>query len=79
LLEEGKLGGKHQAHLLKGKRKSNHRERGWFDTPTQRPGCLDQKPKGKTDAPHQSRKKKTCQYCGKTGHVEKVATRREMI
>jgi hypothetical protein len=50
----------------------NHKERGWFDTPIQRPGCLDQKPKGKIDAPHQSRKKKTCQYCGKTGHVEKV-------
>jgi hypothetical protein len=35
LLEEGNLGGKHQAHLLKGKRKLDHRERVWFDTSTQ--------------------------------------------
>jgi hypothetical protein len=53
LLDEGKLGGKHQSHLLKGKGKSNHKERGQFDTPIQRPGCLDQKPKGNTYAPRQ--------------------------
>jgi hypothetical protein len=34
LLEEGKIGGKHHSHLLKGKGKLNHRERGWFDTLT---------------------------------------------
>ena len=51
LLEEGKLGGKHQAHFLKGKGKSYYRERVWFDTSTQKQGGLNQKPKGKTDAP----------------------------
>jgi hypothetical protein len=71
LLEEGNIGGKHQAHLLKGKGNLNHKERGQFDTPTHRPRCLDQKPKGKIDAPHQSQKKKKCQYYGKTRHVEK--------
>jgi hypothetical protein len=34
LLAEGKLGGKYKAHFLKGKRNSNHRERGRFDTHT---------------------------------------------
>ena len=72
LLEEGKLGGKHQSHFLKVNGNSNHKERGQFDTPVQRPGYLNQNPKGKKDAPHQSRKKKTCQYRGKIGHVEKV-------
>jgi hypothetical protein len=59
-LDEGKLGGIHQSHLLKGKGNSTHKERGWFDTPIQRPRSLDQKPKGKADARHQIRKKKTC-------------------
>jgi hypothetical protein len=38
LCDEGNLGGKDQDHLLKGKGKSNHKERGWLDTPIQRPG-----------------------------------------
>jgi hypothetical protein len=71
LLNEGKIGGKQHAHLLKGKGKVNQKERGRFDTSIQRPRCLDQKPKGKTDAPHHNQNKKTCQYCGKTGHVER--------
>jgi hypothetical protein len=41
LLDEGKIGGKHQANFIKGKGKSNHKERGWFNTPIQRHGCLD--------------------------------------
>jgi hypothetical protein len=41
LLEEGKLGGKHQAHLLKGKGNLNHKENIQFDNSTQIPGCLD--------------------------------------
>jgi hypothetical protein len=58
--------------LLKGKGKSNYRERVRFDTSTQKHGGLNQKPKGKIDAPQQSQKKKTCHNCGNTRHVEKV-------
>jgi hypothetical protein len=72
LLEEFKLGGKHQACFLKGKEKSNYRERVWFDTSTWKRGGLNQKPKGKIDAPQQSQKKKTFHNCGNTRHVEKV-------
>jgi hypothetical protein len=43
-----------------------------FDASTQKPTYRDQKPKGKTYAPHGSQKKKTCQYFGNTRHVEKV-------
>jgi hypothetical protein len=43
LLDEGKLGGKHQAHLLKGKGKMNYKERGCSDAPVHRQECLDQK------------------------------------
>ena len=32
LLDEGRLGGKHQAHLLKSKGKMNYKERGCIDT-----------------------------------------------
>jgi hypothetical protein len=52
LLDEVNLVGKHQAHFLKEKGKLNHKERGWFDTPIQRPGCIEKKPKGNTYAPH---------------------------
>jgi hypothetical protein len=58
--------------LLKVKGKLNHKERGWFDTPIQRPICIDEKPKGNIDAPGHNRKKKTCHYYGKTRNVEKV-------
>jgi hypothetical protein len=51
LLEEGKLGGKHQAHLLKGKGKMDPRDRVWFDASTQKPAYHDQKPQRQTDAP----------------------------
>jgi len=43
-----------------------------FDASTQKPAYHDHKPKGQIDAPQRSRKKKTCRYYGKTGHVEKV-------
>jgi hypothetical protein len=33
-LEEGKLGGKHQAHFLKGKGNMDLRDRVWFDAST---------------------------------------------
>jgi hypothetical protein len=36
LLDKGKPGGKHQAHLLKGKGKVNHKEIGQYDTPIHR-------------------------------------------
>jgi hypothetical protein len=49
LLDEGKLGGKHQAHLLKGKGKMNYKERGHFDALVHRQECLNQKTKEKTD------------------------------
>jgi len=44
-----------------------------FDTPTQRLGCHNHKPKWKSDTPHKIQKKKTCQYCGNTRDVEKVS------
>jgi hypothetical protein len=72
LLEEGKLGGKHQAHLLKIKSKMDLKDKVRFDASAQKLAYCDQKSKGQTDAPRGSRKKKTCQYSGKTGHVEKV-------
>jgi hypothetical protein len=40
LLEEGKLGGKHQAHLLKGKGKMDPRNRVQFDASTQKPAYM---------------------------------------
>jgi catalase len=39
--------------------------------PLHRPRCHNQKPKRHTHAPQRIRKKKTCKYCGKTGHMEK--------
>jgi hypothetical protein len=42
LLGEGKLGGKHQAHLLKGKGKMDPRDRVQFDASTQKPAYHDQ-------------------------------------
>jgi hypothetical protein len=59
-LDEGKLGGKHQDHFLKGKGKVNHKERGWFDTPIHRLNALTKKLKGGLDEPWKNRKKKTC-------------------
>jgi hypothetical protein len=44
LLEEGKLGGKHQAHLLKGNSKLDPRDRVRFDASPQKPVYRDQKP-----------------------------------
>jgi len=52
LLDEGNIGDKHQSHLLKGNGKENHKERGWFDTHIHKPGCHNQKHKGKKYAPH---------------------------
>jgi hypothetical protein len=57
LLEEGKLGGKHQAHLLKGKGKMDHRDRVWFDTLYTKPAyAMTRNLKGKTDAPQSKSK-----------------------
>jgi hypothetical protein len=72
LLEEGNLGVKHHAHLLKGKRKMGPRDRLWFDASTDKPTHYDQNYKGNTNALHGSRNNKTCHYCGNIGHVEKV-------
>jgi hypothetical protein len=73
LLEEGNIGGKHQAHLLNGKSKMDPRDRVWFDASTHKPAYHDQKPQRQKDAPQGSQKKKnTCYYCGNSGHVEKV-------
>jgi hypothetical protein len=51
LLDEGKLGGKYQVHLLKGKGKMNYNEIRHCDAPVRRQECLDQKNKEKTDEP----------------------------
>jgi len=76
LLNEGKIIGKHQAYFLKGKGKSNHKERGMFDTSIERHGSIEQKTKGTIDAHYQIWKKKTCQYCGNIGHVNKVCCKK---
>jgi len=43
LLDEGKLGGKNQSHLLKEKRKVNYKERGQFYIPIQNWNALTEK------------------------------------
>jgi len=72
LLEEGKLGGRHKAHFIKGNSNMDPRDKARFDASTQKIAYRNHKPKEQIDAPQWSRKKKTCQYCGKTRHVEKV-------
>ena len=72
LLEEGKLGSKNHAYLLKSKVKPNPKEHGRQD---QRPEFIDQPTKGKTEElsllTKKGRKKKTRRYRSKVGHVEK--------
>jgi hypothetical protein len=76
-LEEGKLGGKHQAQLLKGKGKMDSRNRVEIDASTQKITHNDQGPQIR---PQHSHKKKTCWYCGNTGHVEnKLFKKRENL
>jgi hypothetical protein len=41
LLDEGKLGGKHQDHLIKGKGKMNYKERGHFNAPIRIQECIE--------------------------------------
>ena len=72
LFGEGKLGGKHQDHLLKGKDKMDPKDRAWLDEYTQEHAYHDHKPRRQEYAPQQSQKKKTCQYYGKVVHVKKV-------
>jgi hypothetical protein len=72
LLDEENIYGKYQDHFIKGKGKVNHNERGSFDTLILKPKFLDQKTKGRTVEPRKNQNKKTHQYCGKNGHVEKV-------
>ena len=48
------------------------KERVWFDASTQKFAYHNQKTKGQIDAPRGIQNKKTCQYYGNTGHVEKV-------
>ena len=72
LFGEGKFGGKHQDHLLKGMDKMDPKDRAWLDEYTQQHVYHDHKPRRQEYAPQQSQKKKTCQYCGKVVHVKKV-------
>jgi hypothetical protein len=53
-LEELNLGGKHEAHLFKGKGKMDPRDRVQFDASTQKPAYCDQKIHRQEDAPQQS-------------------------
>ena len=81
MLDEGKLGGKQQAHLLKGKGKQIYKDRGRSDYFGPRQECRDQKTKLKPRESSNSwkdRKKKTCRYCGKVGHVEKTCWKKSV-
>ena len=70
-LEEGKLDGKNQDHLLKSKVNPKIKEHGGHDY---QPKCIDQSIKGKItklSSTKKDRKKNNCRYCAKVGHVEK--------
>ena len=59
--------------MLKGKGKQTYKDKGCANYFDPRLECLDQKTKLKTEESSNSQrdqKKKTCQYCGKIGHVE---------
>jgi hypothetical protein len=74
LLDEGNIGDKNQAHLLKGKGKLIYKEIGRSDAPVCRHTCLDHNTRVNNDEPMstwKNQKKKTCLHCGNTGHVEK--------
>lgn len=75
MLDEGKLGGKNQAYLLKSKGKQNYKERVRTNASSSRQECFDQKAKVKIDestSTWKNQKKKTRPYCGKMGHAEKM-------
>jgi hypothetical protein len=79
LLDEGKLGGKHQFHLLEGKGKMNYKERGRSIALVHKQECLNQKNKVNIDESTSTWKNpnnKTCMYHGKNGHVEKPCSKK---
>ena len=82
LLDEGNIDGKQQDHFLKGNGKKNYKNVTHTNGSGPQQECPNQKTKMRTKELSNSqkyRKKKTCQFYGKNGHVEKTCWKKSVV